>query len=351
MRPPAGARQRTAFEPAASRRQQELPQTTSADPAESPEEDDDDSGDEANAETESTSAVLVHPLAGLSDAALRDAFRANPTTLGSISVGSPNAGRLINGVRPPESTLYELVDPEHAWGTQETVDALCHALAAVARQHPGTAPVSVGHLSARHGGPLRPHRSHQSGRDVDLGLYYSKGPARWYTRSNGENLDVARTWTLIRVLATDSDAEMILLDIHLQKRIEAHALSVGEDPDWVRLLFYGNGVRPPLVRHSPGHATHLHLRFRNPIARRSGQRLESLIAELRPPAPRPAPAISHVARSGDTLQKLARRYCTTMSAIRAANRMRGYQLKAGQRYVIPVQKQLAGKSHGCDKAR
>jgi hypothetical protein len=130
---------------------------------------------------------------------------------------------------------------------------------------------------------------------------------------------------------------MLLLDVSLQKRIEAFALSVETDATWVHLLFHGNGVRPALIRHSPGHATHIHLRFRNPVARRSAQRLAPLIAELHP-SERPQAGVSHIARTGDTLQKLAQRYCTSMDAIRTANRMRGYQLKAGQIYLVPVQK-------------
>jgi LysM repeat protein len=291
---------------------------------------------------------VVHPLDKLSDAELRVAFKTQPETLGSISVGSPNSGRLINGVRPPPSSLYHLVDPEHAWATQETVDSLRRALEAVARRHPDTPVLDVGHLSARSGGPLRPHRSHQSGRDVDLGLYYSHPNTRWYTPSDGDNLDVARTWTLLKTLAGSTDIEMVLLDINLQKRIESFAISTEHDTAWVHLLFHGEGVRPPLLRHSPGHATHLHLRFKNPIARRTAQRLTPLLPTQRP-LERQNPSLSHVASVGETLAKLAQHYCTTMDAIRAANRMRGFQLRAGQSYVIPIDKSAAQNASGCNK--
>jgi len=308
---------------------------------------DDDEDDLAGGES-LVSPLIAHPLDNWSDAALREAFETQPETLGSISVGTPNSGRLINGVRPPASSLYHLVDPEHAWGTQETVDSLCRALEAVAQQHPDTPIVNIGHLSARSGGPLRPHRSHQSGRDVDLGLYYSDRNSRWYTYTDGDNLDVARTWTLLKTLASSSDIEMVLLDINLQKRIESFAISTERDMAWVHLLFHGEGAQPRLLRHSPGHATHLHLRFKNPIARRSAQRMAPLLARQRPLDLQHAP-LSHVAKVGDTLAKLAQHYCTTMGAIRAANRMRGFQLKAGQSYVIPSDKSTAEKTGGCDQ--
>ncbi len=158
-----------------------------------------------------------HPFDSMSEEKLREAFEKRPETLGSVSIGKPNFGQLMNGVQPNESPLYRLVDPNHAWGTEETVNYLCHALSVVARQHPGTPTVDIGHLSARFGGPLRPHRSHQSGRDVDLGLYYRNVGTRWYTHATRDTLDVPRTWTLIRTLVTDTDIEMILLDQSLQR--------------------------------------------------------------------------------------------------------------------------------------
>ena len=308
----------------------------------------DDSGFEEYDENESilTPPGQKHPFDGLSDGALRDALRTNPESLGSVSIGSPNAGQLLNGVRPPISSTYHLVDPEHAWGTEETVNALCHSLDIVAQRHPGTPVIDIGHLSARRGGPLRPHRSHQSGRDVDLGLYYSNKNTRWYTYSNGENLDVPRTWILIKTLAKDTDIEMILLDHHLQEIVESHALSVEQDSHWVHILFHGDGSKPPLLRHSPGHATHLHLRFMSRIARRSAIRLAPMLSEHHVVARENAPIV-YVAKPGDTLAQLAQRYHTTMSAIRAANKMHGYQLVAGHAYRIPIEKPAVEKSRNC----
>ena len=43
------------------------------------------------------------------DEELRDAFERHPETLGSLSIGKPNSGRLMNGVMPEESPVYHLV--------------------------------------------------------------------------------------------------------------------------------------------------------------------------------------------------------------------------------------------------
>lgn len=292
-----------------------------------------DEGDEADGGVRP--GARPHPFDSMSEVTLREAFEKRPATLGSLSIGKPNWGQLINGVQPKESPLYRLVDPSHAFGTQETVESLCHALSVVAKVHPGTPAVNIGHLSAKEGGPLRPHQSHQSGRDVDLGFYYRDSGTRWYTRASRDTLDVPRTWTLIRTLVTDTDIEMILLDQSLQDIIESYANSVERDTGWVSSLFHSNGIRSAIVRHSPGHTTHLHLRFFNPIAVQSAKRLAHLLPSRRS-VPASANYIVHVASSGDTLAKLASRYRTTMAAIRQANRMHGFQLIAGHRYNIPV---------------
>jgi len=278
--------------------------------------------------------IAPHPLDGLTDQELARRLDQDPASLGSISIGSAHSGALLNGVQMPEGPYWTLVDPAHAWGTQETVDYLCHALTAVAEKFPGTAPVAIGHISAKRGGPLRPHVSHQSGRDVDVGLYYLGPPNHWYARATPKNIDAPRTWFLIRTLVTDTDIEMILLDGSLQRPIEQYAIDIGEPEAWVRGLFRGTGKLPPVVRHAPGHATHLHLRFYNPIAQESARRLLPLLVAhhlIRPPVY----TITHVAKRGDTLGRLARKFGTTVAAIRRANGLRGTVIIAGRSYRIP----------------
>jgi hypothetical protein len=285
--------------------------------------------------SDDTEPRVAHPFDSLSNAQLADQLKADPKLLGSASLGRPNSGRLFNAVQLPEDPIWKRVDPSHAWGTPETVEYLTKALRAVVERYPDTAAVSVGHLSAPHGGPLRPHVSHQSGRDVDVGFYYANEPNHWYKRANQANLDLPRTWWLIRTLVLETDIEMILLDRSLSKLVEDYALESGEPREWVEGIFHSKNGRPPIVRHASGHATHLHLRFFNPVAQKSGRRLMPLLVERKIVAP-PQQMLTHVARTGDTLAKLAARYNTTMQAIRQANAMKTYQLVAGAAYRIPV---------------
>ncbi|HEY5958727.1 MAG TPA: penicillin-insensitive murein endopeptidase [Polyangiaceae bacterium] len=292
--------------------------------------DDADGGDETDAQT-----APAHPLDGVSDAELSRALREHPSTLGSASMGRPNAGALFNGVQLPENPAWKREDPLHAWGTSETVEALMKSLLSVERRFPNTPPVSIGHLSAQRGGPLSPHVSHQSGRDVDIGLYYRDGKSRWYLRASGDNLDVERTYWLIRFLAMQTPVEMILLDQSLISIIEQYAISVGESGELVSRLFRRHDGRPSIVRHARGHATHLHVRFFNPLAQRSGRRLMPLLVQ-QGVLTEPPKIVTYIARPGDTLAKLAVRYSTTMQAIQKANNMKTFQLAAGTAYRIPI---------------
>jgi penicillin-insensitive murein endopeptidase len=281
------------------------------------------------------SAPSPHPLAALSEAELKRKLEEDPRALGSASLGRPNAGALFNGVPMPEDTAWTLVDPRHAFGTQETVDSLSLALRAVYERFPGTAPVPIGHLSARDGGHLRPHRSHQSGRDVDLGFYFRDGAKSWYARATPDTLDLERTVFFLCTLLERTEIEMVLVDQSLHEPLRTYAESHGVDETQIDALFRPHGGVPPIVRHAPGHATHLHLRFRSPVAQHSGVRLASLLTAKRLVTV-PPKTVVHVARSGDTLAKLAERYHTTMRAIRVRNQMPGTALVAGRTYQIPV---------------
>ena len=101
---------------------------------------------------------------------------------------------------------------------------------------------------------------------------------RWYARAHAKNLDRERTWTLVRALITETDVDLILIDHSIQRLLEEHARSIGEDPTWLDSVFRGvPGKLPPVIRHAEGHATHLHVRFFNPIAQETGRRMLELM--------------------------------------------------------------------------
>lgn len=219
---------------------------------------------------------VVHPLAALDDHEIEQMVLQDPTLLGSMSVGAPNGGALFNGVQLPESPLWKLADPAHAWGTRESIDFVAHAITRVNEYFPGSPTLYVGDFSGPRGGKLRPHQSHQSGRDVDLGYYYSSGAA-WYKRATAKNLDRARTWALLETLLTETRVEYVFMDRGIQPLLREYALAQGEDPEWLSRVFEGSSNRDSIVRHRFGHATHMHVRFENPTAELTARRSYGLL--------------------------------------------------------------------------
>lgn len=276
-----------------------------------------------------------HPLAGLSASELRRRLERDPSSLGPMSVGAPNGGALINAIQLPEDPRWELVSPGAAWGTRETIDYLSDAVARVVEQYPDSLPLAIGHISDRDGGPIRPHRSHQSGADVDVGYYYKPDAHKWYQRATKDNLDLPRTWALVRALITETDVRLILIDHSIQAWLRDYAESVNEDRVWLDDIFGVKGSRrPALIRHAPGHATHLHVRFYNPIAEETARRCYADLVALGKVRVQPS-SVNYKARKGDTLLALAKRFGTTVKAIKRANALRSNTILAKRVYKIP----------------
>ncbi len=209
------------------------------------------------------------------DAQLGIALEQDLSALGSLSIGSATRGRLYGAVHMEESELWHLTASDRAWGTQETVTALKHAIAEVQRLHPGSHRLRIGHISRKHGGWLRPHRSHRSGRDVDLGFYYLDD-SRWYVNATAENLDVPRTWALLSALFKTAEVEYVFLDRSLHPLLRARAEELGESPELIRDVFDGqHPVTQPILRHTWGHRNHLHIRFASPVAVETAKRVKS----------------------------------------------------------------------------
>jgi murein endopeptidase len=292
-----------------------------------------DESDDVNDASGVTAIRPPHPLDGVPQDEVLRRLREAPASLGSMSLGRPNGGGLINGERLPPDPRWEHVDESHAWGTEETVQYLTAAIGQLFEQFPDSPPVFIGHISGPNGGYLSPHRSHQSGQDVDLGFFYTT-KHQWYQRASAANLDLPRTWALVRAFITHTDVRVIFLDHSLQGLLRAYATRIGEDPAWLASVFGGNGNNNPLIRHAPGHATHLHVRFYNPQAEETARRCYAgLIAMKR--IPQPTYYLEHVAKKGDSLNSLAKRYGVSVKELRRINRMRGKVIFAKVKYKVP----------------
>jgi penicillin-insensitive murein endopeptidase len=301
--------------------------------AEAPDVEEPDDGAEGDTDT-ARGEERPHPLDGWTEERIRHAVQSDLGSLGSMAVGNPNAGLLVNGRVAEKCEFFTPVSPGTAWGTGETLDYLTAALKKVHETMPGTPPLHLGDISAEHGGPLAPHVSHQSGRDVDIGYFYLKNE-RWYRRGTAQNLDVPKNWAFVRALVTETDVELILIDHSIQALLRDHALAQGENPRWVKSLFSGDGNDRPLIRHARGHATHLHVRFFNPVAQETARRsYAALVAKgIVPPV---QSFLSHKAKRGDTLGKISKKYGVSVPALRRANRLKNNKIREQRTYLIPI---------------
>jgi len=236
-----------------------------ADELEAADDSSDEGGDDAEeAESESaeppgSAAPGIHYSADLSDDKLQRMWKDDLSSLGTISVGFADQGRLINAARMAQDEAWVCQRPELAYGTQETVEALETAFRAVHKQFPNSAPARLSHIGLPDGGYLKPHRSHQSGRDADIGFFYKDDRTPAPRMRRDKLMDPARNWALIRALVTGTDVQVILVDRSIQKILKTYALSAGEDKGWVDSLF--SGGRRALIQHARRHKDHFHARF------------------------------------------------------------------------------------------
>ncbi len=194
----------------------------------------------------------------------------------SYSIGTASRGYLVGARRLTDTGPLRArpisVRRGAVWGTDELVGALERAARRVADQWPGSV-LWAGDLSARDGGDLHGHASHNSGRDVDLAFYVrdgawriadqpelvpfgADGRARW-----GGDLwfDDARNWALVEGLLRDPRVQIqwIFVSNPLKARLIAWARSAGADP---LLVERAEAVlREP--RDSSRHEEHFHVRL------------------------------------------------------------------------------------------
>lgn len=200
----------------------------------------------------------------------------------SVSWGKANGGGITAPVRlPDEGEGYRVParwrDRGLRYGTDELVDMIIAVSRRVAAQHDG-ARVTVADLSPRRGGPSAWHRSHQSGRDVDLVFFVTDVSGRSYDledmrrfgpdgatvddhRVGGPRLlfDVERNWALVRAMVehTASEVQRVFIFEPLAQLLLDHARAAGE-PEAViaraRALMAQPGDSAP-------HDDHFHVRI------------------------------------------------------------------------------------------
>lgn len=186
----------------------------------------------------------------------------------SESVGYAGEGSLVGGVPMVDGPGRILrMEPWKSYATGANVAMMDAILREWSRRYPKDRPVLVGNMAQRTGGRLKPHSTHQSGRDVDLSYPQVEIAGEEYNwrEMNAKNLDAARTWDLLELLFESGAVELVLIDTGLQKLLHEHALATGKVPkgELGHWLEYPRrpGEAESFVRHHAGHVDHMHVRF------------------------------------------------------------------------------------------
>lgn len=275
-------------------------------------------------------------LLALPDEELLRRIQADSASLGSLSIGAPGGGILVNPVPLTSEPGWTLIDPNGAFSTSETAAFIRTAIGTVHELFPDTPAISIGDISFQAGGRMKRHLTHQSGRDVDFGFYYKTGYQAWYVAGTAANLDLPRNWALVRALLLRTDIETILLDTRIQRLLYAHALKIGEDKDWLDRVFqFVKGNAKARIVHVAGHRTHYHVRFFNRVAQELGRRVYPFLVQLDKIKP-PVYSVPHYVRNGETLGHIAARYGVSVRAIQQFNGLAGTLIRAGRSLRIPL---------------
>ncbi len=201
----------------------------------------------------------------------------------TASVGKPNRGRLINGIRFPQGLGgYKLRSVNRSYTTPEVIGGVLAAIFTVKEKYPGTCDLRLGDFSLPRGGRFWPHKSHQNGRDVDIGMYARNNmELPGLVRMTPKTIDAAKTWTLVESLLRSQNIKYIFLDIRLQRVLCRYAMKHGVDRDFlVRNFQWASGCRyKSIVRHDGKHSTHLHVRFKTPWSQMAGRKWGHLSKE------------------------------------------------------------------------
>lgn len=267
----------------------------------------------------------------LTDAELARLWKEDPAALGSVSIGRPEEGRLINAMpfpEPEDGGSWSVIVPDSCWTTKETADAIIAAANQLREWFPEGAPVRVGQVSGKEGGYLPPHITHQNGRDIDIGLFYP-GAEPYRIKEREKVMDVPMNWGFVKAMLVHGDVQYILLDKRVQKVLYDYALKHGEDRAWLDSLF--NGGPRGIFHHARRHRDHFHVRLFNPRA----QELAFRLAPLMPVRPEENVAF-HKVKKGDTLGGIATKYGSSVKTLKAKNHLTSNLLRVGQVIRVPL---------------
>jgi murein endopeptidase len=197
----------------------------------------------------------------------------------SESKGRPNKGSLVGGVNldgdgDNMGIGFALAKRRVAtWGTPELIKLL-RQCGRVYRGYfsIGKGPsIPIGDLSLRHGGPLRPHVSHQSGRDVDIGFIRKRSiKAGHFTNTKAKQMDMYKQWVLLKCFLDSPKTQKVFMERSLVKAMKAYITKLYNPKGRKRrkrvkklrkYLAFFSGKKKRVIRPDNAHRSHMHVRI------------------------------------------------------------------------------------------
>lgn len=194
------------------------------------------------------------------------------------SVGRPSDGRLVgaSNLDPDGDNRgvgWVISESRQAtWATPETVQYLRRCMSQYRHNYPRTKadPIAIGDLSRRQGGPLPPHKSHQSGRDVDIGFILknrSKNPEEGaLRRATPATLDTEKQWFLTKCFLDNPETQLILMEESIVSALKEYVEKLYKKRKHLqrRYLRFFPGGEAAVIQGDEDHTSHMHVRFRCP---------------------------------------------------------------------------------------
>ena len=202
--------------------------------------------------------------------ALLVAAQSDPAALGPLSIGTPDAGLLLNPVALPERAVLDGPRPARDLGHGRDDRRHRH------RDRGGRGPLPR-LAPPRHrrpqptragGGSTGTARTRRAATPTSASTT-ARGEVDSFLAARKKDLDLPRTWAFVRALVTETDVERIFVDRSLISVLYAHAVAEGEDRGWLDDIF-GRTSEKGIIQHERRHKDHLHVRFFNPRAQERG---------------------------------------------------------------------------------
>ena len=184
----------------------------------------------------------------------------------SQSIAAANRGRLSNAEPMPPGDNYVILFPHRSFGTYYAVSEITRVMDAYKIRYPEADPVMIGDLSFRTGRTIRPHKSHQSGRDVDITFPRKNHPPNYrrFHPITRRTLDVEKSLWTLKSFIDGGQIEYIFVDRSFQYMLAREAKKQGAPREWLKKTFqypHHKGTAA-VIRHARGHRDHYHIRFK-----------------------------------------------------------------------------------------